>query len=49
MTELGHGLDAINLETTATLQEDGNFDLFTPNDKAAKYVHPAPGLHVPHE
>ena len=38
MTELGHGLDAINIETTATLQADGTVELVTPNDKAAKHV-----------
>ncbi|KAF5857317.1 hypothetical protein ETB97_005966 [Aspergillus alliaceus] len=36
LTELGHGLDAKNLETTATLLEDGGFDLHTPHINAAK-------------
>lgn len=36
LTELGHGLDARNLETTATLQPDGSFVLQTPRQAAAK-------------
>jgi len=36
MTELHHGLDLINLETTATLKPDGTFDLHTPHKGAAK-------------
>ncbi|KAK3291980.1 uncharacterized protein B0H64DRAFT_420171 [Chaetomium fimeti] len=40
LTEVGHGLDARNLETTATLQPDGSFDLHTPNDAAAKAMPP---------
>ena len=36
LTEVSHGLDALNLETTATLLPDGGFDLHTPNDGAAK-------------
>ncbi|KAB8238254.1 acyl-CoA dehydrogenase NM domain-like protein [Aspergillus alliaceus] len=40
LTELGHGLDAKNLETTATLLEDGGFDLHTPHINAAKYMSP---------
>lgn len=36
MTEVGHGLDAINLETTATLLPDGSYELHTPNKGAAK-------------
>lgn len=38
LTELGHGLDAANIETTATMQDDGSFDLHTPNANAAKWV-----------
>jgi acyl-CoA oxidase len=38
LTELNHGLDAINLETTATLNPDGSFDLHTPHRGAAKLV-----------
>lgn len=36
LTEVGHGLDARNLETTATLLPNGDFDLHTPNFNAAK-------------
>ena len=36
LTELHHGLDAANLETTATLKPDGSFDLHTPHKGAAK-------------
>lgn len=40
MTEIGHGLDAYRMETTATKVEDG-FILNTPNAAAAKYVNSA--------
>ncbi|KAI8710527.1 hypothetical protein NCS52_01569900 [Fusarium sp. LHS14.1] len=40
LTEVGHGLDARNLETRATLQTDGSFDLHTPNAGAAKAMPP---------
>ncbi|EKM52531.1 uncharacterized protein PHACADRAFT_198586 [Phanerochaete carnosa HHB-10118-sp] len=40
LTEVAHGLDAFNLETTATVKDDGNFDLHTPNPGAAKYMPP---------
>ncbi|PYI35224.1 acyl-CoA dehydrogenase NM domain-like protein [Aspergillus indologenus CBS 114.80] len=40
LTELGHGLDAKHLETTATLLPDGSFDLHTPHLHAAKYMPP---------
>ncbi|KAL2784264.1 acyl-CoA dehydrogenase/oxidase C-terminal [Aspergillus keveii] len=36
LTELGHGLDARNLQTTATMLPDGGFDLHTPTPDAAK-------------
>jgi acyl-CoA oxidase len=36
---VGHGLDVINMETTATLLDDGQFDLHTPREQAAKYAH----------
>jgi hypothetical protein len=36
LTEVGHGLDIIHLETTATLLRDGFFDLHTPAPSAAK-------------
>ena len=38
LTELHHGLDVINLETTATLKPNGSFDLHTPHKGAAKRV-----------
>ncbi|KAL3495497.1 acyl-CoA dehydrogenase/oxidase C-terminal [Aspergillus germanicus] len=40
LTEVGHGLDARNLETTATLKSDGGFELHTPRSAAAKYMPP---------
>lgn len=40
LTEIGRGLDARNLETTATLQPDGSFDLHTPCRSAAKAMPP---------
>ncbi|KAI0101043.1 acyl-CoA dehydrogenase/oxidase [Nemania sp. FL0031] len=40
LTEIGRGLDARNLQTTATLQSDGSFDLHTPNASAAKAMPP---------
>ncbi|TGJ80501.1 hypothetical protein E0Z10_g8262 [Xylaria hypoxylon] len=40
LTEIGRGLDARNLETTATLQSDGSFDLHTPRTSAAKAMPP---------
>ncbi|TFK53968.1 acyl-CoA oxidase [Heliocybe sulcata] len=40
LTEVAHGLDAANLETTATLLPDGSFDLHTPSEKAAKFMPP---------
>ena len=43
LTEVGHGLDVIHLETTATLLRDGFFDLHTPVQRAAKYVNQGPG------
>ncbi|KAI1817998.1 acyl-CoA dehydrogenase/oxidase [Poronia punctata] len=41
LTEIGHGLDARNLETTATLQPDGSFDLHSPTATAAKAMPPS--------
>lgn len=38
LTEVGHGLDVIHLETTATLLSTGDFELNTPHEDAAKYV-----------
>ncbi|KAF8502765.1 acyl-CoA dehydrogenase NM domain-like protein [Russula emetica] len=40
LTEVGHGLDVIHLETTATLLRDGFFDLHTPVPSAAKCMPP---------
>ncbi|OGM42201.1 acyl-CoA oxidase [Aspergillus bombycis] len=40
LTEVGHGLDARNLETTATLLPNGDFDIHTPNSNAAKFTPP---------
>ena len=37
LSERGHGLDAFNIETTATLTADG-FILNTPREEASKYV-----------
>jgi hypothetical protein len=36
LTEVGHGLDAKNLETEVRLQPDGSFILHTPQPDAAK-------------
>lgn len=36
LTEVGHGLDVINMETTATLLPNGEFELNTPVKRAAK-------------
>jgi alkylation response protein AidB-like acyl-CoA dehydrogenase len=44
LTEQAHGLDAPNLETTATLQPDGSFLLNTPHPGAAKYMPPTTPL-----
>lgn len=38
LTEVGHGLDARNMETTATLLPDGGFELHSPSWAAAKLV-----------
>ncbi|EKM53857.1 uncharacterized protein PHACADRAFT_145387 [Phanerochaete carnosa HHB-10118-sp] len=40
MTEVGHGLDVANLETTATLLPSGEFILNTPTPGAAKFMPP---------
>ncbi|KAL4736254.1 acyl-CoA dehydrogenase/oxidase [Aspergillus similis] len=40
LTEVGHGLDARNLKTTATLLPSGEFELHTPHCRAAKYMPP---------
>ncbi|KAJ7747812.1 acyl-CoA dehydrogenase/oxidase [Mycena metata] len=38
LTEVAHGLDAINIETTAKYLPDGGFELHTPNSGAAKIM-----------
>ncbi|KAK7685063.1 hypothetical protein QCA50_011900 [Cerrena zonata] len=40
LTELGHGLDAPHLETSAVMQTDGSFIIHTPNARAAKFMPP---------
>lgn len=44
LTEVGHGLDARNLETTATLLPDGCFDLHSPSEAAWKAMPPSTPL-----
>ncbi|KAK2051143.1 putative acyl-CoA oxidase [Colletotrichum caudatum] len=44
LTEVGHGLDARNLETTATMETDGSFILNTPTAGAAKAMPPTSPL-----
>ncbi|KAG5772885.1 hypothetical protein H9Q72_001064 [Fusarium xylarioides] len=41
LTEIGHGLDAKNLETEVRLQSDGSFVLHTPRLEASKFVPPS--------
>ncbi|PWY90684.1 acyl-CoA dehydrogenase NM domain-like protein [Aspergillus heteromorphus CBS 117.55] len=41
LTEVGHGLDARNLETTATLLPNGGFELHSPSPAAAKCMPPS--------
>lgn len=43
LTERGHGLDAFNIETTATMH-DGGFILHTPREEATKYAYRLLGL-----
>ncbi|KAJ6563118.1 acyl-CoA dehydrogenase/oxidase [Mycena vulgaris] len=40
LTELNHGLDVVNMETTVTLLGDGSFELHTPHAGAAKFMPP---------
>ncbi|KAJ6581956.1 acyl-CoA dehydrogenase NM domain-like protein [Mycena capillaripes] len=40
LTEVAHGLDAINIETTATALPGGGFELHTPNPGASKIMPP---------
>ncbi|PYI14707.1 acyl-CoA oxidase [Aspergillus violaceofuscus CBS 115571] len=41
LNEVGHGCDARNLETTASWESDGGFNLNTPNRNAAKFMPPS--------
>ncbi|GJJ06027.1 hypothetical protein Clacol_000214 [Clathrus columnatus] len=47
LTEIDHGLNAINIETSATLQSNGEFLLHTPHSGAAKYMPPTCPLGIP--
>ncbi|KAF7345619.1 Acyl-CoA dehydrogenase NM domain-like protein [Mycena venus] len=47
LTELGHGLDAYHIETTATLLESGEFELNTPCEAAAKFMPPTTPCGIP--
>ncbi|KAJ7481909.1 acyl-CoA dehydrogenase NM domain-like protein [Mycena latifolia] len=47
LTELGHGLDAIHIETTATLLDTGEFELNTPSEVAAKFMPPTTPCGIP--
>ncbi|KAJ9218775.1 hypothetical protein DTO027B5_8754 [Paecilomyces variotii] len=47
LTEIGHGLDAANLETRATLLPNGEFDFHTPTANAAKYMPPTSPVGLP--
>ncbi|KAH6605375.1 Acyl-CoA dehydrogenase/oxidase [Trichoderma cornu-damae] len=44
LTEVGHGLDARNIETTATLRADGSFELNSPNGASWKAMPPTTPL-----
>ncbi|KAJ7470761.1 acyl-CoA dehydrogenase NM domain-like protein [Mycena latifolia] len=47
LTEVGHGLDALHLETTATLLSSGEFEINTPHERAAKYMPPTAPAGLP--
>ncbi|KAJ7695757.1 acyl-CoA dehydrogenase/oxidase [Mycena rosella] len=47
LTELGHGLDAIHLETTAMLLDTGEFELHKPCNAAAKFMPPTTPCGIP--
>ncbi|KAJ3531123.1 hypothetical protein NMY22_g8285 [Coprinellus aureogranulatus] len=47
LTEVEHGLDAKNLETTATQLPGGGFDLHTPHHGAAKFMPPTAPSGIP--
>ncbi|KAJ7312390.1 hypothetical protein DFH08DRAFT_791370 [Mycena albidolilacea] len=47
LTEVAHGLDAINIETTATALPGGGFELHTPNPGASKIMPPTSPCGIP--
>ncbi|KAJ7611283.1 acyl-CoA dehydrogenase NM domain-like protein [Roridomyces roridus] len=47
LTEVGHGLDAMHLETTATLLETGELEINTPTEAAAKFMPPTTPCGMP--
>ncbi|KAI4599645.1 hypothetical protein KJ359_001742 [Pestalotiopsis sp. 9143b] len=48
LAEVGHGLDAVCIETTSTLQSDGSFIMHTPSRAAAKSMpKTAPWISLP--
>ncbi|KAF8882696.1 acyl-CoA dehydrogenase NM domain-like protein [Infundibulicybe gibba] len=47
LTELDHGLDARNLETTATLLPSGEFTIHTSTPRASKYMPPTIPVGIP--
>ncbi|KDQ27580.1 hypothetical protein PLEOSDRAFT_1076702 [Pleurotus ostreatus PC15] len=47
LTELDHGLDALNIETTATMLPEGGFKLCTPHPGAAKFMPPTYPCGIP--
>ncbi|KAK7024974.1 acyl-CoA dehydrogenase NM domain-like protein [Favolaschia claudopus] len=47
LNEVAHGLDAVNIETTATALPDGGFDLHSPNPGASKIMPPTSPCGVP--
>ncbi|KAJ7634349.1 acyl-CoA dehydrogenase/oxidase [Roridomyces roridus] len=47
LTEVGHGLDAYHLETTATLLPTGELEINTPNEAADKYMPPTTPAGLP--
>ncbi|RXW22621.1 hypothetical protein EST38_g3244 [Candolleomyces aberdarensis] len=47
LSEVEHGLDAMNLETTATRLQNGEFELHTPHAGASKYMAPTAPSGIP--
>ncbi|TFK31054.1 acyl-CoA dehydrogenase NM domain-like protein [Crucibulum laeve] len=47
LTELGHGLDIFNMESTAKLLSNGEFELNTGISRAAKYMPPTSPCGIP--